>query len=577
MKTQDTDSLSIHRGERRVAYFSMEVGIDSSMPTYSGGLGVLAGDTIKAFADLRVPAVAVTLLYWRGYFRQLLDKSGAQQELLVQWDPSDHCTLLETKTEVVLSGRTVVLRAWRYACIGRDGFEVPIIFLDTNCEENSDYDRHITDSLYGGDDEYRLTQEAVLGIGGLRMLAALGFNGIERYHMNEGHSSLLALELLRQRPERGAIEEVRDLCVFTTHTPVPAGHDKFQYSLVQKVLGEFYPVALLRVIGGSDVLNMTLLALNLSRYVNGVAREHSKVSREMFPGYKINAVTNGIHVQSWAHPAFAALFSEYIPQWKSEPSSLRYALSLPEQKIEGAHRASKRDLIGFVKESTGVTLEEDALTIGFARRATAYKRADLIFHDREQLQAIVRKEGKLQFVFSGKAHPRDHDGKSIIKELYSMQSMLSGHIPVAYIQDYNMETARRVVSGVDLWLNTPRKPKEASGTSGMKAALNGVPSLSILDGWWVEGCIEGVTGWAIGSASDQANNDANDAQSLYAKLENTIMPLYYRQRDEWIAIMRFAIAINASFFNAYRMVHEYVLSAYYLTGKRSKEPQYSVR
>jgi len=556
----------IRKQEKRIAYFSMEIGIDSKIPTYSGGLGILAGDTIKSCADLNVPLVAVTLLYKKGYFYQKLDDQGQQQELPCEWNPKDFLTLLPKKISVTVENRPVFIQAWQYRVTGVTGYCVPVIFLDTDIARNSDYDRSLTDYLYGGDEKYRLAQEIILGIGGVRILKELGYHRISRYHMNEGHASLLTLELLNERKRNNEpiwdIDRVKRMCVFTTHTPVPAGHDQFSYDLVRQVLGESMPIDFLKNIGGEDRLNMTLLALNLSHYVNGVAKEHGKVSREMFPGYRIDSITNGTHTTTWVCESFKRLYDKYIHGWMNDPFSLRYALSIPKEEIWNAHQEAKKKLLDYVNEKMNAGMDYGTLTIGFARRATAYKRADLVFFDTNRLVNISQNVGKIQLIFAGRAHPRDWPGKELIKRIVSVSKELKDSIKIVYLENYDMELGKMLVSGVDLWLNTPRKPREASGTSGMKAAHNGIPSLSILDGWWIEGCMEGFTGWSIGSASDIESVDERNAHSLYEKLQKVIIPLFYNNRDNWVDIMRHSIAINASFFNTHRMVQQYVLDAY---------------
>jgi len=556
----------IRKQKKRIAYFSMEIGIDSKIPTYSGGLGILAGDTIKSCADLNVPLVAVTLLYKKGYFYQKLDDQGQQQELPCEWNPKDFLTLLPKKISVTVENRPVFIQAWQYRVTGVTGYCVPVIFLDTDIAQNSDYDRSLTDYLYGGDEKYRLAQEIILGIGGVRILKELGYHRISRYHMNEGHASLLTLELLNERKRNHEpiwdIDRVKRMCVFTTHTPVPAGHDQFSYDLVRQVLGESMPIDFLKNIGGEDRLNMTFLALNLSHYVNGVAKEHGKVSREMFPGYRIDSITNGTHTTTWVCESFKRLYDKYIHGWMNDPFSLRYALSIPKEEIWNAHQEAKKKLLDYVNEKMNAGMDYGTLTIGFARRATAYKRADLVFFDTNRLVNISQNVGKIQLIFAGRAHPRDWPGKELIKRIVSVSKELKDSIKIVYLENYDMELGKMLVSGVDLWLNTPRKPREASGTSGMKAAHNGIPSLSILDGWWIEGCMEGFTGWSIGSASDIESVDERNAHSLYEKLQKVIIPLFYKNRDNWVDIMRHSIAINASFFNTHRMVQQYVLDAY---------------
>ena len=547
----------INEKDRKIAYFSMEIGIDSRIHTYSGGLGILAGDTIRSCADLKVPIVCVTLLYEKGYFYQKLDEQGNQKEFPVQWSPRDTLKPLPKRVTVQIENRSVAIRAWQYDVRGITGYSVPIIFLDTDIEENSEFDRSINDFLYGGDQRYRLAQEIVLGIGGVRMFKELGYTGIKKYHMNEGHASLLTLELLSRM--NGDSDAVRQLCIFTTHTPVPAGHDQFPYELVKSVLGDFISLETLKRYAGLDKLNMTLLALNLSKYINGVAKRHGEVSREMFPGYPIDSITNGIHSYTWSHPSFKGLYDRYIPGWAGDPFSLRYAISIPQEEIWQAHLEAKKELIDYVNKEANSGLDYETFTVGFARRATLYKRMDLVFSDINRLRSICEKRGKIQFIFSGKSHPQDWQGKELIRKVFEFSRQLKDKMKIVYLGNYDMDIAKALVSGVDLWLNTPKRPNEASGTSGMKAAHNGVPSLSVLDGWWIEGCIEGITGWSIGSKA--VNDDQGDAEDLYRKLEE-IISIFYKDRDSWAQVMRSAISFNASFFNTHRMVQQYGLNAY---------------
>ena len=552
--------------DKRIAYFSMEIGIDSRIPTYSGGLGILAGDTLKSCADLKVPVIAVTLLYRKGYFYQKLDDAGRQIELPAQWTPSDFLELLPDKITVEIENRNVTVQAWKYNLKSVDeNYSVPILFLDTDISANTDYGRALTNYLYGGDEKYRLAQEIVLGVGGVRMLRKLGYTDIKKYHMNEGHASLLALELLRENKRSEDVfnfDEVRNLCVFTTHTPVPAGHDKFSYDLVRNVLGEPIPLDVLKTLAGEENLNMTLLALNLSEYINGVAKKHGEISREMFPGYPIDSITNGVHPYSWAPESFRKLYNKYIPGWAKDPFTLRYIISIPKIEIWNAHMEAKIKLIDYINKESNTGMDYETFTIGFARRASTYKRAGLLFFDVDRLIDISKKAGKIQIVFAGKAHPKDIPGKELIKGIFECIHRIKNDIKIVYLENYDMELGKMVTSGVDLWLNTPLRPREASGTSGMKASLSGVPNFSVLDGWWVEGCIEGITGWSIGKKSIEENSDEKDAQDLYKKLENIIIPMFYKEKEQWLNIMQYCIAFNASFFNTHRMVHEYVLNAY---------------
>jgi starch phosphorylase len=548
----------------RIAYLSMEVGIKNEIPTYSGGLGVLAGDTIRSSADLRVPLVAVTLASRKGYLKQKLTEDGQQLEYPDEWDPSRFMDLASAESNVRIEGRNVKINAWLYDYQSLNGGVVPIIFLDTDVEGNSAEDRKITDCLYGGDDRYRLKQEIVLGIGGVRMLKALGFN-IRSYHMNEGHSSLLTLELLEENNMN--VDKVRTLCIFTTHTPVEAAFDRFSYDLVQEMLRDEFPsfMDVLPKYGGQDKLNMTLLALNLSRYENGVTKAHMEYSRKLFPGYHIQAITNGVHSYTWTCPHFREIFDKHISGWANEPELLVRINEVPEEEIWGAHLEAKKELIDFVKEKTGVEMDLSKLTIGFARRATAYKRANLIFSDLTRLKA-ANKKGGLQIAFAGKAHPRDESGKQIIREIFRYKALLNNDAKIAYLENYDMNMAAKLTSGVDVWLNTPLPPYEASGTSGMKAAHNGVINFSVLDGWWIEGCVEDVTGWAIGPSPDEMVNEeerrTRELEDFYFKLDYIVIPTFYERRDKWIQIMKNSIGKVAYYFNSHRMMRRYITEAY---------------
>ncbi|HAP67974.1 MAG TPA: alpha-glucan family phosphorylase [Nitrospinae bacterium] len=560
--------------EPKIAYFSMEVGILNDMPTYSGGLGVLAGDTIRSSADLKLPFVAVTLLSRKGFFNQDIDENGRQIESPVSWEPSRFMTLLSEKVKVKIEGRDVYVQAWLYIVDSLTGGKVPVFFLDTDTPENAPADREITSHLYGGDNKYRLKQEIVLGIGGVRMLNALSFQ-IKKYHMNEGHASFLTLELLLEfKKDIESVwderfvwdtERVKDLCVFTTHTPIEAGHDKFPYDLIRDVMGELIPFDILKELAGRDNLNMTLLALNLSKYVNGVAKKHGEVSKNLFPGYEIHAITNGVHSYTWTCESLARVYDKYIPGWANEPELFVRIGKIPDEELWDAHIEAKIRLLNYIKETAGVVMSPDILTIGFARRATAYKRADLLFSDINRLKKIA-KTGKLQIIYAGKSHPNDHPGKELIQRINNYIKELKGSIDIVYLKNYNMDIALKLVSGVDIWLNTPLRPREASGTSGMKAAHNGVINFSVLDGWWIEGHIEGYTGWAIGPVPSEVtlteNLDTKDADDLYTKLGKTIIPMFYNNRHTWIRMMQNAIGKNAYYFNSHRMMRRYVTEAY---------------
>lgn len=547
----------------------MEIALENGIPTYSGGLGILAGDTLRAAADLGVPMVGVTLLHRQGHFTQRLDADGTQREEPVAWSVSDRLESTDGVCSVQVEGRDVKVRAWRYLIRGVTGDTVPVFLLDTDIPGNEPDHRRLTDRLYGGDARYRLCQELILGAGGVRMLRALGYAQVARYHMNEGHAALLALELLGEEeahtgePPHEAIEAVKRRCVFTTHTPVPAGHDQFDLGLARAVLGPSRVEVLQTLECCDSTLNLTLVGLELSHYVNGVTRRHGEVSRSMFPGYPIGSITNGVHSPTWTAPPFAALYDRYLPNWRRDSFSLRYALGVPVRAIQEAHREAKAQLVEVVRARTRASFELERFTIGFARRATAYKRPTLLLRDPARLRRLAAGHGPLQVVFAGKAHPHDAEGKRLIREIVDQAAQLAPDVRIAYLPDYDLELARDVVAGVDLWLNTPKPPLEASGTSGMKAAHNGVPSLSILDGWWLDGHVEGITGWSIGRRDGPSEaTDEDDAGHLYEALEHTILPLYTDRPAAWAEVMRLTIALNASFFNAQRMLEEYMIHAY---------------
>ncbi len=582
---------------RSIAYFSMEIALESSMPSYSGGLGVLAGDTIRAAADMKVPMVAVSLLYRQGYFSQRLDPDGTQLEEPVEWRVEDFLEEEPARATLTIEERTVELRCWRYDVKGITGYQIPVYFLDSDLPSNDLADRLLTGGLYRGDRRYRLCQETILGIGGVRILRALGYSTLTRFHMNEGHAGLLGLELLNEEVKKAGrrsftaedVEKVRAKCLFTTHTPVPAGHDRFPMSIVHQVfchredflnmqdvfcakflnevLQENRPFASIEeAVRAGTTLNMTYLAMHLSGYVNGVAKLHGETSRKMLSDLRIESITNGVHAATWISPPLRELFDRYIRGWREDNFSLRGALGIPSGEMWNAHTLAKHRLLDLVRVRTGLSLDPQLFTIGFARRATGYKRAGLILSDLDRLKDVTAKAGAFQMIYAGKAHPDDTGGKEIIREIFRARKALGKSLRIVYLDEYNMDLAAKMVSGVDLWLNTPQIPLEASGTSGMKAALNGVPSLSVLDGWWVEGHIEGKTGWCIGDPSHARGEKADgkaEAESLYSKLGNVILPLFYGQREGYVSVMQHAIALNGSFFHTQRMLQQYVTNAYF--------------
>jgi len=534
-----------------IAYFSAEIGISSSLPTYSGGLGVLAGDHIKAAGDIGLNMCAITLLYREGYFKQRIDEEGIQTETYPRFDPYPLLKKLDVKFTLRLRARDVWIQVYRFDYVGHGGHSVPIYFLDTDVEENIKDDRIISQRLYSGNKDHRILQEAILGFGGARLLDELGQNDIKKYHMNEGHCSFLVLNLLEKF--NGDMEKVKSLCHFTTHTPVPAGHDHFSEKRVKKLLRGLLPEDLkLPSLVQNGRLHMTELGLYFSRTANGVSALHGDVAQDQFPWSNIDFITNGVHHSYWMGSPFKRVYDQYVPEWRANPECLLMIDDIADDVIWNAHQERKQYLLGYANSQVSKALDKDTLTIGFARRAATYKRAQLLFHDMDRLESLGAK--KIQVIFSGKAHPKDHEGKEIIRQIVSKSKAMFGKVKIIYLENYNMWLGRMITSGVDVWLNTPLRPNEASGTSGMKATLNGVPNLSVLDGWWAEGCKDGVNGWAVGDPKHP--DDASDADHLYSVLENSVIPTFYNDRNKWISMMKEAIKTGVDF-TAHRMIMEY--------------------
>ncbi len=567
-ETQSLPSYEpIDFAERSVAYFSMEIALDPAMPTYSGGLGVLAGDTLRSAADCGAPIVAVTLAHRKGYFQQHLDLDGQQTETDVVWHPETKLPAAPQQVELTLQGRSIHVRAWRFDVVGCTGHIIPVFMLDTDVEGNDSYDRTLTDKLYGGDTYYRLCQEAVLGLGGIHLLAAMGF-WPQVCHMNEGHAALLSIGLLEQRLGGASLlnateadaDAVKQRSVFTTHTPVPAGHDQFGLDQMVNVLGHERASTIDRF-GAlhNSLLNMTYLALRFSRFVNGVAMQHGRVSQEMFPEYRVHFITNGVHAATWLSEPMQTLLDKQLPEWRHDNAYLRSAYKMEPAQVQQAHDASKQRLFDIVKTRTGIELDPGVLTLGFARRVATYKRAHMLFQDPDRLHALAEQLGGLQILYGGKAHPADNAGKGLIRDVFTAAKHLSNpKLKIIYLENYDWALGAQLTAGVDVWLNTPLRPFEASGTSGMKAALNGTPSLSVLDGWWIEGCAEGITGWAIEDCEDEGH----EADLLYTKLEHSVAPLF-ADKSAWARMQLHCLAINGSFFNTHRMLGQYVTNAYF--------------
>ena len=550
-----------------IAYISMEIGVESNIPTYSGGLGVLSGDTVRSAADLEIPMVAVCLCYSSGYFYQLFNEKGEQKEKEIEWNFFYEFEKVGNPIKIKIESKDVLVSAWRFQVIGQSGHIIPVYLLTTDVEGNEEWMKKMTGSLYDSTSRWnRIVQEMILGIGGVKLLKAQGYNNLEVYHLNEGHGSFSIVELY---DELKSLDKVRDKVVFTTHTPVPAGHDRFDEQLVKKVFENRFPSELRKIADDNGSLNMTFLAMNASRYRNAVSKKHCEVSKQMFPKNNLDYITNGIHLPFWISKPIRKIFDRKWPNWKANPKVLQNAIELDDLEIFDAHIENKFNLINYQKGHSWNLLDEELITFGFARRFATYKRAVLIFHDIDRLGQIC--QGKAQFIFAGKAHPKDLQGKDFIKKIFESAEYLYDNyrVKVVLMENYNMDLAHMLVSGVDVWLNTPERYREASGTSGMKAALNGVLNCSILDGWWLEGYrMNSMAGWAIGpDDSDpndpRASNDVKlDSNAFYDILEKEIVPTYMNH-DEWLFRAKNAISL-ASFFNTHRMVEEYASKAWLL-------------
>ena len=528
-----------------LAYLSAEVGFESGLHTYSGGLGVLAGDHIKSAADAGLDLVGCTLLYREGYGRQHLDEMGNQTETFGEINPQEYLADTGVVISLPLDGTILYSKIWMYSIKG-----LPTYFLDTRHPDNSPGHASLGNRLYGGDDSTRIRQEYLLGVGGIRALQALGHE-ITGLHLNEGHCTFAMLEMLHQGWSR---EKLRQRCLFTTHTPVPAGHDRFDWRDVEDVLGELLPNDAQDLVDDEQSCSMSHLAVALAGQVNAVSNLNAYVASGMFDGTHIHPITNGVHHETWTSPSMSHLYDEYLKGWRSDPTTLAHAGRIPDTALMNARRDARSVLRDLVRVSTGVEFHEDRLTIGFARRFATYKRANLVFSDLDRLREIGA--GNIQFVFAGKAHPRDEGGKQLIRDIFEGAAQLVDEIPVAFLEDYSMDTGLAMTSGVDIWLNNPIRPMEASGTSGMKAAMNGVPNCSILDGWWPEACEHGVNGWGIGEGEDE-RDDVRDATAVYDTLEQEVLAAWNDGPEHWNNLMRASIATSARFTGA-RMISEYL-------------------
>ncbi|MBI3034614.1 alpha-glucan family phosphorylase [Candidatus Woesearchaeota archaeon] len=553
--------------DARVAYFTAEIGLSPAIPTYSGGLGVLSGDTAKSAADLGLPVVFVSLMYHNGYFEQVLDGSGWQGERPSKWNPENEgLKLLPNRVEVTVSGRPVKVQAWEKTVSGRNG-EVKVYFLDANVEGNTGWDRGLTFNLYdsGGNDGkyYRLCQEIILGMGGVKMLRDIGYGSIGTFHMNDGHSALLTYELLK---ETGFDDgRVRELCWFTTHTPVAAGFDYIPADKAVAALGGDVWHQLRRYAEHNGSLSTAHLATRLSRGVNAVSMRHAEVCSRMdiFSGLTVMGITNGVH-HHWVSDSMAAVYDEYMGSWRDNPALFRQAGKIPFGAIREAKHIDSALLASLIKEKTGVDFDPDIPIIGFARRAEEYKRGDLLFYDRGRLRSIV--DGKLQLAFAGKAHPANERGKRLIQNVWAECNELNRNgINAVFLPDYSLQTARVLIGGSIIWLNTPLRDEEASGTSGMKVSIGAGVNMSVLSGWWAE-AYDGANGWAI-APSNLGNDRRTDAHAIYELLERGVIPTL--QEPALLDAMVKESVKLASRFNTHRMALEYARGPWGLAGIRT--------
>lgn len=544
--------------EPLVAYFSMEIALENNIKTYAGGLGVLAGDILRCAADLRFPMVGITIFNRDGYFKQVIKKNGEQE---AHPDKSDFLRL-EKMPQVVavdIGGEKVLVGVWRYLIKSESGFKVPVYFLDTDLPENTPTNRELCGVLYGGNEEYRLKQEIILGRGGIKILAAIGHKNIKKIHLNEGHGALAAVELFlnsKQKSEKDKLKEVRNKCVFTTHTSLPKAQDVFSFSYLLSFQPDF-PGSLPGLVKNNAV-NLTQTGLYFSSFVNAVSLAHRQEARKIYKNNRIKAVTNGVDSLFWTAPEFKELYDKHIPGWRADNSLLRKVKQISTAEVWLAHQRAKRRLIDYLNKQPGVKLDYDIFTIAFARRFAVYKRPEFLFQDLSRLLKI-NKPRRLQLIYAGKAHPQDLEGRELIKKINRLSAELDQNIKLIFLEDYDLEKAHYLTAGVDLWLNNPLPPNEASGTSGMKAAHNGVPQASTLDGWWSEGYKKDKTGWLI---------KEKKGGEIYDLLEKEILPLYYDFPEKWRKLMVSVISLNASYFNAQRTLKQYISKAYKMKGRQ---------
>ncbi len=559
----------------RVAYFSMEIMLESDIPSYAGGLGILAGDTLRSCADLGVPAIGVSLVYSGYTFSQHIKEDGSQTFLETDWQRMDQLTRLPQKTTIEIDGTQIHIACWRYDIVGLSGFTVPVFMLDTNIPDNPQWVKNLTKNLYTPNPDIRLSQEMILGIGGIRILEELGYKNIDTYHLNEGHTSLVPLGLMYEY--HLSEKEAKNKCIFVTHTPVAEGHDKFTYDLAEKLAHTYLPENI-KSLATSEKFSLTHLGLNLSRQNLAVSQKHRQVCQSLFPDHEFISITNAVHHRSWIWHIMQDLLDHYLPGWLDNPAKLsQIPTVVPDDALAAAHQGAKHDLIDYVNHHLaqdalakgGNTLQDDfltpdLLTISLARRPVAYKRPLLLYSQLDRLAKIGT--NKIQIIQCGKSHPSDAMSQEFVREIIRISTQLKKTVRVVYLENYSPKIARLLVSGSDIWLNTPRRPMEACGTSGMKAAMNGVLNFSTLDGWWLEGqdiCPE--AGFSIGPKQESftqldssliAATDKEDADDMYTKLESEIIPLFFDHHSDWVKHMKSAMTLGAHF-NTHRLVMEY--------------------
>ncbi len=540
--------------KQKVAYFSMEIALENKIKTFAGGLGVLAGDILRSASEKKYPMLGITLLNKNGYFKQVINAKGKQ---MARADKSDYSKLklLPYKIYLNIGKDKVLVKAWKYILKSGKGIEIPIYLLDTNWPENREKHRRLCNNLYDGDLRKKLKQAVILGRAGVKLLSKIGQGDIAKIHLNEGHGALAAVQLYLDSKKKTQAEKVKDIrkrLVFTTHTPIKEAHDVFYAEFLLKYQADF-PLEIKELVV-NDTINFSQLAIHFSSYVNGVSLSHQKLSRQMFPRAKVQAVTNGVNSSLWTAPEFKKLFDEYAPGWEENNKLLVKAEKIPLELISKTHNEAKKRLIDFVNKTKKEKFKQDIFTITFARRFAAYKRPTMLLNDLKEIKRINKNVGKIQIIYTGKAHPQDVVGQTLISEVNKRIAKLQPEVKIVFLPNYDLEVAKLLVAGSDLWLNNPVPPNEASATSGMKAAHNAIPQLSTWDGWWPEASHRKKTGWTIKEEGVKNN--------LYELLAKEIVPLYYKKPEEYLKIRRQAISLNASKFNTQRVVEEYIKKAY---------------